>query len=344
MTSQTIVHVGPHKTGSTALQLAFNDGRDALATAGIHYARTGLRGYAHFDLVDWARDRHELDPDALRAEGGEAPTLLVSCENIVHLDAAGHERIRDALPADRPVRVVYYLRRLPDLWVSHWEELTKHGQVLSLGDYLANQTVLRTPRNNRIDQVAQIELLERVFGEGTVEIVGYDAARDAEGGMVDDFVRSVLSLDPAGLGLKSRMVNASEPRARMELVRLVNRIHRDVERRSATQALRLAVFRALDDGALAFRDRFDAVVADRTRVGVIQMTDVVVDRQQRVARLFGERVIGGQAALDAYLRPGPREVGCFEFPVTGEEGLLAEIVAFYRSLPEEARRSVGPRL
>ena len=344
MTAQTILHVGPHKTGSTALQIAFHEGQGVLDAAGIHYARTGRRGYAHFDLVDWARGRLELDPAVLRAEGDAAPVTLVSCENIVHLDERGQARIRDALPTDRPVRVVYYLRRLVDLWASHWEELLKHGVTLSFDDYLARQTVLRPPHNQRIDQVAQVEALERVFGEGTVEIVAYDAARSAPGGIVDDFVRRVLRRDPLSLRLSKRVVNAAEPRARMELVRLINRIHAALERRAATQELRLAVFRALDEGDVPFRDEFDALVAGRSRPVVIEVGDVVRARQRRFVDLFGARVHGGPVALDAYRNPAPRETDTFEFPVAGEEDLLARVVEFYRSLPEGARRSIGPPL
>ena len=341
MTPQTIVHVGPHKTGSTALQHAFRDGRDALAANGIHYARTGMRGYAQFDLIDWARGRRELDPRALCAEGDIAPTLLISCENVVHLDEEAQVRLQGALPDDRPVRIVYFLRRLVDLWVSHWAELVKHGLPLSIADHVANQAAIATSRNNRIDQMEQVRTLERTFGEGTVEVIGYDAARGADGGIVAEFVRHVLGLDPAALALPDRTVNAREARARTELVRLVNRIHADVEGRVATQELRLAVFRALDAGEVPFKERFDAVVEARTVPGVIQVSDMVAARQERTARMLEPMIHGGQAALDAYLNPRRREIDRFDFPVTGEEALLAEIVAFYRSLPEAARRSVG---
>ena len=343
MTHQTILHVGPHKTGSTALQIAFRDGREALAAHGIHYARTGMRGYAHFELVEWARGRHDLDPADLRAEGALAPTLLVSCENIVHLDEAGHARVREALPDDRPVRVVYYLRRLVDLWASHWEELVKHGLSLSLPEHIARQTSLRASRNNRIDQVEQVRVLQRVFGNGAVEVIGFDAARAGEGGLVDDFARTVLGHDPAGLALPSHRVNAREPHARMALVRLVNRIHHDLTGRIPTQELRLAVFRALDADGVPFRGRFEALVEARSVDDVLQVTDVVMARQRRTARLLEPMMHDAQAATEAYLRADRRAVRLFEFPVTGEAALLDEIVAFYRALPEDARRSVGGR-
>lgn len=342
MTPRTILHVGPHKTGSTALQVAFHENERALDAAGLRYPRAGRVGHGHFAMVNWARGRPApFEPADLAREAEGAPSVLISCENAVHLTDEELARLRDALPADRPVRVVYYLRRLVDLWRSHWQELVKHGLPLSMLDYVAFATAVNAPRTMRIDQTAQMAALEDVFGEGNVTVVGYDALREAGRDIVGHFLSDIAGLDAPSL--RGRTVNEAEPAWRMELVRLLNRIHRETTRRTATQELRLAAFAMLARDEVPFADRFRALVAERSRPLVIASDGAAQAAQARFVRRFGDRIAGEREAIvAAYTAPVTRRVDGFEFPFVAERALLDEAVALYHALPEEARASVGP--
>ena len=55
-----ILHIGRHKTGTTALQYCFSCNADALSEAGIHYPRTGIDWVAHHPIA--ARINEQKDP------------------------------------------------------------------------------------------------------------------------------------------------------------------------------------------------------------------------------------------------------------------------------------------
>lgn len=349
---RTVLHVGPHKTGSTALQIAFTRHEAALAGMGVRYARTGRVDAAQFDLVEAARGR-AVDLDAaemaagLAAEGDAHPVLLISCENVVHLDEGPLSRLRDALPRDRPVTVVYYLRRLVDLWPSHWRELVKHGVEWSFTDYLAHASLARAPVTWRIDQMAQVTRLVDTFGADAITVVGYDALREEGRDIAEHFASAILGLgnsnSPSTLPT-APAVNASEAPWRVELVRYLNRLHADLYQRRATAALRVATLAALDVGEVPFADRFRDLAGERRRPIELTVDGMTAAMQQRtldVVRPFLSP--DPDPVVDAYMRPVTRWVEWFKFPA-GEEELQEEIAAFYHALPKAARASVGPRL
>ena len=82
-----ILHIGTHKTGTTALQQFLHANREALAARGFHYA-TPPHGLQHSNLVANALNGGEsrsvqafLTKHADMARRHGAHTLLVSAEN-----------------------------------------------------------------------------------------------------------------------------------------------------------------------------------------------------------------------------------------------------------------------
>jgi hypothetical protein len=138
-----LLHVGPQKTGSTAIQLAMHHAREDLERRGVHVvgsrAMEREAGRAVLGVrvgVGKRPPRPEMWQhvvDDIRAS--TAPLLCLSNEDFGRADDAAVDRILDATGAER-THVVLVVRRLDRLLPSHWQERVKARSTLSYDDYL----------------------------------------------------------------------------------------------------------------------------------------------------------------------------------------------------------------
>ena len=138
-----VLHVGPGKTGTTAVQSAFHHNRAAIAAHGVHYAGRGSqpRVAANQALTlspnraDWPLDRWT----GLLAEIDAADTkrVVISSEAFCRADDHAAAAIVEALGPDR-THVVLTMRPLADLLSSNWWQSVVSGgrQRLSYNDWL----------------------------------------------------------------------------------------------------------------------------------------------------------------------------------------------------------------
>src|SRR4051794_4389054 len=131
-----LVHIGPHKTGSTAIQVALHGARDRLAEHGVAYVTTGgyrprkagwalgLRGSpsgtSKPPMRQWQRFVEAV-------EAADAPRGCVSNEDFGRATKRQIARIVAGL-GDQRVRVVAVARRLDRYLPSQWQERVKAGE------------------------------------------------------------------------------------------------------------------------------------------------------------------------------------------------------------------------
>jgi hypothetical protein len=138
-----LLHIGPQKTGSTAIQMAMHLGRDELARHGVHYA-----GAKHTPReAGWAvlgkgsavgrPDARSRAWDELVAEirGSSQPRICVSNEDFALADDAGAGRIVAGTGPER-THLVFVARRVDKLLPSHWQERVKARLTLSYEEFL----------------------------------------------------------------------------------------------------------------------------------------------------------------------------------------------------------------
>ena len=138
------MHIGPHKTGSTAIQVAMQAASDELAKHGVHYA-TGTRHRPA--TAGWALGLKG------RPAGTERPPLHHWERFVRHVAEAGEQRVcisnedfgratspqvRELVEAFCPdrVHVVAVARRLDSYLPSQWQERVKAGERRSFEDWL----------------------------------------------------------------------------------------------------------------------------------------------------------------------------------------------------------------
>lgn len=350
MSSAIFVHVGPHKTGSTAIQKALRKRRARLLENGLLFPEAGMAGMGHHDLVNFLRGRpNDFDPADFRSEVGGRPLTLISSENFVMLDAGQLGRLGD-LTSGKTVRIVYYLRRLVDLWFSHWQAMVRHGSPATFAEYVALASMTMTGRNTVgvIDQFGQLETLARVFGRDAISIVGYDVLRERKVNFAADLVRRVSPTAADAVELEIGESNVSIPLWNVELLRALNQIHQEATGLRASSALRRAVARDLADGRIGFAEEFAALVERRGSQRSFRERELVLKLlQDRVLDAYGDLIEGDRdETIEAYARATGRSMTLFRFPIAGPgaEEARRKLLDYYRALPAEALAREPPRL
>lgn len=144
-----LLHIGPQKTGSTAIQMAMHDARAELAAQGVLYpgdrqlpreAGWAVLGSAPIGRPDprprlWDELVAELNANTL-------PRACLSNEDFGTANGAAIERIMAGVGTEN-THLVFVARRLDKLMPSHWQERVKARQTYSYEEFLHH--VLDTP-------------------------------------------------------------------------------------------------------------------------------------------------------------------------------------------------------
>jgi hypothetical protein len=238
-----LLHIGPHKTGTTAVQSAFHAARDHLDELGVTYpgpraaphgavlARLGVnRGWNDAIPPGPRRMWHRLC--AQTSAAATANTVVVSSESLCHAGPRQAAAICEELRPG-PVTVVITLRSLAEILPSAWQEYVKSGWTVGYDDFLTS--VLRdrpaadgpTPTFwQRHDHGRLVRRWSSVVGAESVVVIVADPEAP---GLVLQAFESMLGLPAHTLAADAGARNRSLRAAEIELVRAVNHeAHRSV--------------------------------------------------------------------------------------------------------------------
>jgi hypothetical protein len=220
-----IVHIGTHKTGTTALQLFTEHNRTGLRDTGLTLVQTGrTSGFTHLN--------HRLPWGLL---GGDAATLLPALTaELRAIDSASFITSEDlSLLHDRPhllagiaeairngghtPKVLVYLRQQATFAESMAVERMKHGDVRTVGAFVGE--ILATGQCVPKGLPVAIEfrysrLLNAwadAFGRENVVVRPYDPKRETRF-IFDDFLGTVAQVAP-GFGSTPLQLQVAQPRA-----------------------------------------------------------------------------------------------------------------------------------
>ncbi|MFW6694111.1 hypothetical protein [Streptomyces sp. MAR4 CNX-425] len=229
-----LVHIGPHKTGTTTLQGAFHRGRRALAAHGVRYAgRTrqpahaaaAIAGGTPVNSLEAPSMAHWEQLCAEVARAGRRRRVVVSSERFANADDDTARAVVDGLGGKR-VHVVVTLRPLLKILPSQWQEYIKSGHHHTYEKFLDG--MLRRPpydkptpsfwRRHRHDEL--VARWAKAAGPENLTVVVVDQGdplwqlRAFEGllGLPDGL------LEPERDGLTNRSLTAAE----VEILRQVN--------------------------------------------------------------------------------------------------------------------------
>ncbi len=207
------MHVGTHKTGTTAIQRFFAANDEWLTGAGIYYPRRGRWTHStpgHHNVAFELTDDPRFDAaagtlhDVIAEIATVAPMrACLSSEQFgyLHESQGALVALRDAIAAIgyRP-RIIVYVRAQDEYAESLYAESVKHDETLPFSRYLDDviregaiirpRSELRARRVSRFDYVDLVEPFAQAFGSDAVAVRGYRDAGRADS-LVHDFLDAV---------------------------------------------------------------------------------------------------------------------------------------------------------
>jgi hypothetical protein len=201
------LHIGAHKTGTTALQQSLNQNRVPLAACGVAYASAPTAAHLHqyLGFVTPGSFLPEgamvLDPDGMvaRLVAERCDTVVASSENFSFFFqrpaiAALAEVLR---PHFDEVRIVSYLRRQDRHAVSHHQEGAKPNRHAEGALWGHAPTALPAPSPQHglyLDYDQRLGTWADVFGPDRIVLRVYDRTALKDGDIFADFLQ-VIGLD-----------------------------------------------------------------------------------------------------------------------------------------------------
>lgn len=352
----TVLHVGLHKTGTTALQNVFAEHRDVLAALDLNYPLDpgGASGH-HVIACRLSRPRASaafngqfrperemfaMQSDARAARRMALPDLprqagrltILSSEIFCTFDEA--ETAALAAFAEPVDRCVAYFRNGIGFIHACWSTKVRWGYGRDFDVFLAAAAAGK--ENSCITGPTRyFELLSRTFGEDRVRLRSYEAALAHPHGIAGDFLEAELGVQ--GSNLAAAETNPSPSAAMTELARAV-------------------AFDATDDlgrqAALGQR-RFAALARSSEGRDLIAALLPVVEQAMRPVCIADVRtdegVIGADGAILAPATSIGRKLAAWRFPIQETRPFvrLAELQERLRDAPDygrlvEALRFAGP--
>jgi hypothetical protein len=171
-----LIHVGPHKTATTYLQLRFDAARERLHRQGVAYPAEWSSAESepsHRKLVMGLREERV---DQLRfqfdsVEQNNPEYVLISAEGINNLERRSLELLRTLLRSN-PVTIIFYCRRWSELLPSLWQEKIKHGYDETFPEFFAIN--VSDPFESVMMNFAQrLKVYTDIFGRENVRLVSY---------------------------------------------------------------------------------------------------------------------------------------------------------------------------
>lgn len=344
-----LLHIGPAKTGSTAIQHAMFQAREQLAGHGVHYVGSRPHekeaGGIALGLTKGAIGRRDPRPESWQRlvdeiAGTTLPRLVLSNEDFGRADEAAIDRILAATGVAR-THLVYVARRLDKVLPSHWQQQVKARMTSSYEDFLREMLDpdVDTWRHHLVMDPQDVGTVMARWGkvlppERMTVVVADEGDREA----LPRAFETLLALPTGTIAPPRGPANKSMGLAETEAVRRINRLAIEEQWTPAEyrQLVQLGVVRSLKDRAGRSGPRIGGVPA-----WAYDRVAALADAQVEAINSFGGSVIGDPERL--------RVRGQVE-PVSLPEGIaavdldvLADVVSGLRtgSTRMKARKAAG---
>jgi hypothetical protein len=333
--SQFVIHLGPHKTGTTYLQASFVRLRRQLRERGTHYP-DWWGGLAHGNLL-----RRLLSPPDSKLESqfaelraSDAERTLISIEGLVGLPEKSVAYLRD-LVDDSDVILVFYTRSWADVLSSIWREIIKEGATVTLPEFLYRR-VMDPWTDLSINFDLGLRLYEKYFGSNSLHLVSYDQMIAEGCDLFSHFASSFLGWDePPALHLGR--VNASLSAHDTEIVRALNSIECINKGKAPTpQRARLlgeSFLRLKPNGfAAVLQDTLDAHTAT---IGLDERTRVLQSLHEMLFAKYNGRLVSPRPHT-LFFRPRRIEVAYVRPEYVLRPGVVDALHELYEAVSVDA--------
>lgn len=304
-----LLHIGPHKTATTYLQLKFAAAREHLRERGMIFPAewcASVWNPSHVGLVEGLRTRQY---EALRSvfEGfGDAELVLLSAEDLSHLEQAEVEALAELING-HPTTVIFYCRRWSELLPSIWQERVKHGHYDTLAEYYSAN--INDPYTSPVVNFSLVlRRYAQVFGQKNIKIVSYSNLDDAGIEIAEHFFTTFMAMQIDILERLPPLANArpnrSLPLVESEIIRVLNALH---AARGMPRGTELREWYLRDGRKLGTASLIEAITA---HTQTVIFSDAVPDLQRLhddLTASFGDMVVSPLAKAGLF-SPSERAV------------------------------------
>ncbi|EKE74309.1 hypothetical protein [Celeribacter baekdonensis] len=196
--AKVVLHIGPHKTGTSYIQRRLFANRARLEQAGLYYPDIGPNPAHHILTAKWIPN-----PDfdlSLKSHGGidalwtkiidtYAPkdgTLILSGEPFTRLEPArvDFKELAGLLSPFEEVRIVYYARDPIALTQSIWQEVAKSGRFPAIQGFVQRAIATGLASGVPVDHNLVLDTLEEGFCPDQITIFDYETVKAQPGGIL----------------------------------------------------------------------------------------------------------------------------------------------------------------
>jgi len=172
-----ILHVGPHKTGSSYLQKRLMLSRPVLEQQGVLYPEQFFFVFGHHYLCQALNKKvlsseDQFSIDSINSFEGD---VILSSENFSVQPRRFFERLRDVFDAEE-ILLSYVYRTPTDRLFSYWNEQVKHGSVEGFYEY-TGPIFMRPYIVKDVNYLIFLKMVSDVFGRDSVRIIDYSSIR-----------------------------------------------------------------------------------------------------------------------------------------------------------------------
>jgi hypothetical protein len=218
-----LIHIGPHKTGTTYLQMLFRHLSLPLRERGVLYSPRwigdGTSGHSRLAQRLQAGNDEDLAGEFDKLNASDYETVLISAEDLSTMSRDSIGLLKSYLRGQQ-VSVVFYVRDWLALLPSSWQENVKHGRSMTLPEFMFEQ-FMNPFASNTINYAVRLDPFEQAFGRENVVLVSYKNIVDQGGDLGEHFFRSFLSWPDAPL-IKGIRPNPSLNILDIEVIRALN--------------------------------------------------------------------------------------------------------------------------
>lgn len=210
-----ILHIGPHKTGSTFIQKTLFNCKQELLKRNLLYPDAFSRLYGHHYLSAFLKSKNTTEVEKnLNKLIEYSGSVILSCENLSKLSLDDLLYFKGLLN-NIETEIIYCYRTPSQRLYSSWQESIKHGGVRGYFEYVHSH-YLKPYASDELFPGYVLEKFSKVFGKQSIKIIHYDA-KDLD--LFGEF-QNILNINISYNN--SDVVNKSLSYAETEILRALN--------------------------------------------------------------------------------------------------------------------------
>ena len=191
MINELYVHIGIHKTGSTALQIFLLNNRKFLKNLSCFYPRRGVffgPGHANIAFQILKNEKYynnnatSLDDIVSELKASDMEKAILSSEIFCQFNGENVVEFKEALDFVENIKIICFVRRQDELFYSWWQESVKHGSIKDFNEaYILFEKIF--------DYNKIIKPWANVFGDKNISIIFFPEQRDFNWSVAHEFFK-----------------------------------------------------------------------------------------------------------------------------------------------------------